>query len=277
LPEADATLAGRHTQADGPEAKAALSGTPGQGDRSEAEGLRRGVANGPDLRASNAMRLLIVEDNLRLAEWLGTLLRRENFVVDCLPDGESLVEGVDLDNHDLAIVDLGLPGIGGIEVVRHIRQRRPSMPVLILTAEDGLRSRVAGLDAGADDYLTKPFEIEELEARLRALLRRAGSLLRQELTFGPVTYDQTSRQFSLAGEVLPLSPREHVMLETLMRRAGHTVSKEALLESSYSFDEAVQPSAIEVIVFRLRRKLEGTGVGIATLRGLGYMLRLEKR
>ena len=221
------------------------------------------------------MRLLIVEDNARLVEWLGKLLRRENFVVDCVADGESVVEGVDLDNHDLAIVDLGLPGIGGIEVVRHIRQRRPSMPVLILTAEDGLKSRVAGLDAGADDYLTKPFEIEELEARLRALLRRAGSRLRQELTFGPLVHDQTSRQFTLGGAVLALSPREHVMLETLMRRAGHTVSKEALLESSYGFDESVQPSAIEVIVFRLRRRLEGTGVGIATLRGLGYMLRLE--
>lgn len=221
------------------------------------------------------MRLLIVEDNAALVEWLGKLFRRENYVVDAVLDGESAIEGVALDNYDLAIVDLSLPGIGGIEVVRHIRRQRPSMPVLILTAEDAVKSRVNGLNAGADDYMIKPFEVEELEARMRALLRRSGQPLREELRFGPLAYDQNSSLFSVAGQALVLTPREHVILEALLRRAGATVSKEVLLESAYGFGDDVQSSAIEVIVFRLRRKLENSGIGIATLRGLGYMLRLE--
>ena len=221
------------------------------------------------------MKLLIVEDNAALVEWLGKLFRRENYVVDAVLDGETAVEGVDLENYDLAIVDLSLPGIDGIEVVRHIRRTRPSMPVLILTAEDAVKSRVKGLNAGADDYMIKPFEIEELEARMRALLRRSGQPLREELRFGPLVYDRNSNLFSVNSKALALTPREHVILETLLRRAGATVSKEALLESAYGFGEEVRPSAIEVIVFRLRRKLENSGIGIATLRGLGYVLRLE--
>lgn len=221
------------------------------------------------------MRLLIVEDNAALVEWLGKLFRRENYVVDAVLDGETAIEGVDLGNYDLAIVDLSLPGIGGIEVVRHIRRQRPSMPVLILTAEDAVKSRVNGLNAGADDYMIKPFEVEELEARMRALLRRSALTLREELRFGPLAYDQNSSLFSVAGQALVLTPREHVILEALLRRAGATVSKEVLLESAYGFGDDVQSSAIEVIVFRLRRKLENSGIGIATLRGLGYVLRLE--
>jgi two-component system response regulator TctD len=221
------------------------------------------------------LRLLIVEDNDQLSRWLARLLRGENYVVDCLNDGESVVEGVDLANYDLAIVDLGLPGIGGIDVVRHIRARHSSMPILILTAEDKLRSRVEGLDVGADDYMTKPFEIEELEARIRALARRSASRLRQELSFGPLTFDQNTRAFAINGDPLALSPREHVILEALLRRAGMTVSKDVLLESSYGFGDDVNPSAVEVIVHRLRRKLEGSGIAIVTLRGLGYVLRPE--
>ncbi|MBI1218008.1 MAG: response regulator [Rhodobacteraceae bacterium] len=221
------------------------------------------------------MRLLILEDNRSLAEWLARLLRRESYVVDCVPDGETVVEGVDLAPYDLAIVDLGLPGIGGIEVVRHIRRVKPALPVLILTAEDALKSRVAGLNAGADDYVTKPFEVEELEARIRALLRRSGGKAPEALVFGPLSLDPESRAIALAGAPLALTPREHTILEALLRRAGKTVSKEVLLDAAYGHGEEVSPAAIEVAVHRLRRKLEGTSVGIATLRGFGYILRIE--
>ena len=174
------------------------------------------------------------------------------------------------------IVDLTLPKMDGIDVVRHVRAKGLSTPILILTAKDALQSRVDGLNAGADDYLTKPFEVQELEARLRALLRRSNTRLQSELRFGSLSLDQNTRLFSVADVTLHLSPREHALLETLLRRAGTTVSKEALLESSYGFGDDVSLSAIEVNVHRLRRKLENSGVSIATLRGLGYLLRLDQ-
>ncbi|MEX6507170.1 response regulator [Jiella sp. M17.18] len=222
------------------------------------------------------MRLLMVEDNRALSDWLARLLRSEKFVVDCVADGETAVEGADLDNYDLVIVDLGLPGMSGIEVIRRLRARRSSVPILVLTAEGALARRVEGLDAGADDYLTKPFEVEELTARIRALMRRSAKTLREELTFGALVFDQNRLVFSVAGEDLQLSRREHVILEALIRRAGAAVSKEVLLESSYGHEEDVNLSAIEVIVHRLRRKLEHTGIAIATLRGIGYVLRQDK-
>jgi len=221
------------------------------------------------------MRLLILEDNEQLAAWLAKLLRAGNYVVDWVPDGESVLGGVDLENYDLLLVDLTLPGIGGIEVVRRLRARGISAPILILTARNELQSRVEGLNAGADDYLTKPFEIEELEARLRALLRRSSTPLKSKLQFGPLSMDLASRGFLLDGEVLHLSPREHSILETLLRRAGGVVSKEALLEAAYGFDDEVNLAAIEVQVHRLRKKLEGSTLSIVTLRGLGYLLRQE--
>jgi two-component system response regulator TctD len=221
------------------------------------------------------VRLLLVEDNRDLASWLARLLRADNYVVDCIADGESVLEGLDLGGYDLALVDLSLPKIDGMEVIREVRAKGCRLPILILTARDELRSRVEGLDAGADDYLTKPFEIEELEARVRALLRRREMPLAAELRFGPLSFDQTGRSFTLAGAHLHLSPREHAVLETLVRRSGRPVSKEALLEGTYGFDDEVNAAAIEVHVHRLRRKLEGSPVAIATLRGLGYMLKLE--
>lgn len=221
------------------------------------------------------MRLLIVEDNQSLAEWLAKLLRAENYVVDCVADGETALSGVELENYDLALVDLTLPGIGGIEVIRDLRTRGLSMPILILTARHDLQNRVEGLNAGADDYLTKPFEIEELEARLRALLRRASAPVKTEMRFGPLVMDLNARTFELSGQPLHLSPKEHAVLETLLRRNGGVVSKEALLESAYGFDDEVSPTAVEVNVHRVRKKLERSPVSIATLRGLGYLLRLE--
>ncbi len=222
------------------------------------------------------MRLLVVEDNRTLAHWLAKLLRGGNYVVDCVYDGETALFGTDLENYDLLIVDLGLPEMGGIDVVRHIRAIGLSTPILILTAKDALQSRVEGLDAGADDYLTKPFDVEELDARLRALLRRSNTTLKPELRFGSLSFDQNTRLFAVNSTDLHLSPREHALLETLLRKAGTTVSKEMLLECSYGFDDEVNLSAIEVHIHRLRKKLENSGVSIVTLRGLGYLLRLDR-
>ncbi|MEO8242107.1 MAG: response regulator transcription factor [bacterium] len=223
------------------------------------------------------MRLLMVEDNERLSDWLARLLRAENYVVDCVADGEAALEGVVLENYDLVIVDLGLPGIGGIDVIRQLRGRQVLVPVLILTAEGALGRRVEGLNAGADDYMTKPFEVEELTARIRALMRRSTKTLNAELRFGPLVFDQNSLQFSIDDAPLALSKREHVILQALIRRAGSTVSKETLLESCYGHGDDVNLSAVEVIVHRLRRKLEHSEISIATLRGLGYVLRQDKR
>ncbi len=222
------------------------------------------------------MRLLIVEDNKTLADWLAKLLRGSNYVVDCVHDGETAVFGTDLENYDLLVIDLALPEMSGIDVVRHVRAKGHSTPILILTAKDALQSRVEGLDAGADDYLTKPFEVEELDARLRALLRRSNTTVKSVLRFGSLSFDQNTRLFAIDGSEFHLSPREHVLLETLLRRAGTTVSKEMLLESSYGFGDDVNLAAIEVHVHRLRKKLENSDVAIVTLRGLGYVLRLDR-
>ena len=220
------------------------------------------------------MRLLIVEDNQKLASWLAKLLRAERYVVDCVRDGPDGAHALETQPYDVAIVDLGLPGLDGIELIRKVRDRGIGVPILILTANDSLERRITGLNVGADDYLAKPFEISELEARLRALTRRTASSKRSEIDFGPLRFDQNTRLFSLSGNDLHLSPREHGLLETLLRNAGATVSKTALLESLYGFDDDVDPSAIELYVHRLRKKLDGSAVSIATLRGLGYILRL---
>lgn len=222
------------------------------------------------------MRLLLVEDNAGLSQWLAKLLRSEHYVVDCVADGETALSGADLSVYDLAIVDLGLPGISGQDLIRQMRAKGLAMPVMILTAEDKLSTRVQGLNIGADDYMTKPFEIEELDARLKALLRRSRLSMAQILNFGPLAFDLVTRNFSIGGEPLPVSAREHALLEFLMRHGGATISKERLMEGVYGMDDEVSPATIEVNIHRLRKKLENTSVSIETVRGLGYLLRLAK-
>lgn len=219
------------------------------------------------------MRLLLVEDNASLSKWLKKLLQAENYAVDVVNSGETALNAVDISQYDVALVDLGLPGLSGLELIKGIRKRRFPLPILILTARSDLESRVEGLNVGADDYLIKPFEIEELEARIRALLRRSAAPPRNEIAFGPLVWDQTARSFTLAGVDLHLSPRETAVLEALIRREGQAVTKEWLLETTYSFDADVNPSAVEVIVHRLRKRLEGSNLTIVTVRGLGYLLR----
>ncbi|SDI30122.1 response regulator [Propionivibrio dicarboxylicus] len=222
------------------------------------------------------MRLLLVEDDLELANGLVNALAQSNYAADAVHFGNDAITACLTTTYRLIILDLGLPDEDGISVLRRLRANGVTAPVLILTARDDLKDRIAGLDAGGDDYLTKPFEFGELEARLRALLRR--SHVDQNLrVFGEVEFDPGSRIASVKGRELDLTAREVAVLELLLARPGRVVSKQTMVESLYSWDQEANPSAIEVFVSRLRRKLDdaGAGVGVRVLRGLGYRLELQ--
>ncbi len=221
------------------------------------------------------MRILIVEDDPLLSDGLLKSLRRNDFAVDVAHDGEEADHILTVQTYDLVILDLGLPRIDGFEVLRRLRRRGGTAPVLILTARDAVADRVKGLDLGADDYLTKPFELPELEARVRALIRRGQAGGSSILTHGPLALDQAGHRATLDGVPIDLSARELGVLEVLMLRSGRVVNKEQLTSQIYGQDEEVGANAIEVYVHRLRKKLEPAGVVIRTIRGLGYLL--EKR
>ena len=221
------------------------------------------------------MHILVAEDNPNLAEGLVRSLRKAGYAVDLVQNGDEADAALEANPFDLLILDIGLPRRSGLEVLKRLRSRKSTMPVLILTALDSLTDRVAGLDAGADDYLAKPFELAELEARVRALARRGmagGSTL---ISHGALTYDQTGRTACLNGEPIELSAREVGLLEILLQRAGRLVSKHQLVNHLCEWGDEVSGNAIEVYVHRLRKKLEPGGVLIVTVRGLGY--RLENR
>jgi two-component system OmpR family response regulator len=218
------------------------------------------------------MRILIVEDDPVLSDGLIRSLRSSDYAVDSATDGAAADHILSAGSFDLVILDLGLPRLEGYEVLRRLRRRGSKTPVLILTALDSLEDRVKGLDQGADDYLTKPFDLPELEARVRALIRRGQSGGGSLLSHGTLTLDTAGRRASLAGEPLELSAREIGVLEVLMLRSGRVVNKDQLAEELYGWDEEVSANAIEVYVHRLRRKLEPAGVTIRTIRGLGYLL-----
>src|SRR5579859_7583440 len=215
------------------------------------------------------MRILLVEDNQELATWLARLLRNSHFTVDCVYDGEDADYALSSNDYDLAIVDLALPGMDGLQV---LRRRGSKLPVIILTANGSLDGRVAGLDEGADDYIAKPFEFAELEARIRVQLRRANDQASAVMTCGPLSFDSRTQEFKLNRQPVSVTPREHAVLHHLMLKAGKTVSKRQIRDSLFGFDEDVDEAAIEVYVHRLRKKMEGQPLQIRTLRGLGYIL-----
>ncbi|SDP39212.1 two component transcriptional regulator, winged helix family [Ralstonia sp. 25mfcol4.1] len=221
------------------------------------------------------MRILLAEDNLKLAASLTESLSQSGFTVDCMHDGASADHLLTTQDYALAILDIGMPRLDGLEVLRRLRARRNPLPVLILTAHGSVEDRVRGLNLGADDYLAKPFALTELEARARALIRRSHGHDRTELACGPLHYDSVSRAFTLNGELLPLTGRERAVLEILLLRDGRAVNKAALSEKIFGIDESVNADAIEIYVYRLRKKLEGSGVSIVTLRGLGYLLEAQ--
>ncbi len=219
------------------------------------------------------MKILIVEDNRELADWLAKALRQAQYAVDIAFDGEDAQLMLKVASYSAVILDLSIPKIDGMTLLKRLRQRGEKVPVIILTANASLDGRVAGLDGGADDYLAKPFEIAELEARIRAIVRRGQDRAAPEVVVGDLVFAGATRQFSINGEPLALTPREHAVLEQLITRVGTTVSKAALSESVFGFDDEADPSAIEIYVHRLRKKLEASSAQIATLRGLGYLLR----
>lgn len=218
------------------------------------------------------MRILLVEDDPALAASLRQGLQQMGFAVESCQDGNEADAILSLRNFELVVLDLGLPGMPGMDVLKRLRKRGTTTPVLVLTARDALQDRVAGLKAGADDYVLKPFEFEELEARLHALLRRTQSERTGYLEAGDLRLDKRSRQAFFQNQPLMLSSREVDVLELLMNRHGRVVGKEQLTRHLAGLEEEIGQNAVEVYVHRLRKKLEPLGVSVRTLRGLGYLL-----
>lgn len=219
------------------------------------------------------MRLLLVEDNRQLSDWIAKSLRAEKYTVDCVYSGDDADHVLQTEQYALVLLDLSLPRLGGLEILRKLRRRGGTVPVIVLTADDTIDSRVAGLNGGADDYLSKPFDIAELEARIRAHLRRANVHQLPVVQCGTLAFDSNGRSFTLAGAPLSLTAREHAVLETLILRAGSTVSKGSLTTTVFGYEDEANPNAIEIYVHRVRKKLAGKDTLILTQRGLGYVLK----
>jgi two-component system OmpR family response regulator len=226
----------------------------------------------PDRRGAYQVRILIAEDDEVLADGLSRSLRAAGYAVDAVNNGQTADSALAAQNFDVLILDLGLPGVAGLEVLRRLRARNSRIPVLILTAADSVEQRVKGLDLGADDYMAKPFALSELEARVRALTRRSLAGAQVVLRNGPLALDPAGRVATLNEVPLDLSARELGLLEILISRPGRLVSKEQLVDHLCEWGEEVSTNAIEVYVHRLRRKIEPGGIRIVTVRGLGYSM-----
>jgi two-component system OmpR family response regulator len=218
------------------------------------------------------MRILIAEDDQVLADGLVRSLRNLGYAVDQVSSGLEADAALASHEFDLVILDLGLPKLHGLEVLRKLRARGATLPVLILTAADSVEQRVKGLDLGADDFMAKPFSLQELEARVRALTRRGLGTASTVIKHGPLTFDATGRVAYINDQMIELSARELSLLEVLLQRTGRLVSKDQLVERLCEWGEEVSNNAIEVYIHRLRKKIEQGPVRIATVRGLGYCL-----
>ncbi len=218
------------------------------------------------------MKLLLAEDDAILRDGLVRSLQQAGYAVDSTASGTEANRMLTAQQYDLAILDLGLQSRDGLEVLARFRAHNKSTPALIITARDSVNDRVSGLDLGADDYLTKPFDLAEFEARVRALLRRGAGTRASQLSIGNLRLDLNGRRAWLGDEALELSARELGVLEILMLRAGQVVNKDQLAEKLTSWDDDIGANAIEVYVHRLRKKLERADLSIKTIRGLGYLL-----
>ncbi|ROZ82233.1 response regulator [Pseudomonas neustonica] len=219
------------------------------------------------------MKLLVVEDEALLRHHLYTRLGEQGHVVDAVANAEEALYRVDEYHHDLAIIDLGLPDISGLDLIRQLRSQDKTFPILILTARGNWQDKVEGLASGADDYVVKPFQFEELEARLNALLRRSSGFIQSTIAAGPLLLDLNRKQAQIDGAGMNLTAYEYRILEYLMRHQQQVVPKERLIEQLYPDDEERDPNVIEVLVGRLRRKLESANgfKPIETVRGQGYL------
>ncbi|AXT27096.1 DNA-binding response regulator [Ruegeria sp. AD91A] len=222
------------------------------------------------------MRIVIVEDNETLANAIAYRLRDRGHAADVLTDGDAADLYLEQEGADLIVLDINLPGRSGLEILRSLRHRGDSAPVILLTARTDTSDRVSGLDMGADDYLVKPFEMDELEARIRALSRRKQLDYGARETIGDLEFDCTARQVSAKGQVLDVPRREMAVLECLLERRGRIVPKSQLTDYVYGVGADVDDSAIEPHVSRLRKRLQKFGIRIKTARGLGYLLEVQK-
>ncbi|HLU80204.1 MAG TPA: response regulator [Burkholderiaceae bacterium] len=218
------------------------------------------------------MRILLVEDELEMAAWLQRALAQSGFVPEHAKDAQTAEQMLRVGGYDAVVMDLRLPDKHGLVLLREMRNRGDITPVLLLTAQGSLQDKVRGLNLGADDFLSKPFALEELEARLAALVRRSKGRPSPNLQCGPLNYDTESKAFMLDGSVLHLTPREHAALAALIARARTPVEKHQLYLKVFEEDSDASPDAIEVVLHRLRKKLQGSDIQITTVRGLGYML-----
>lgn len=223
------------------------------------------------------MRILLVEDHVELSHWVSKALRDAHLTVECASTGADADALLHTQDYALVILDLTLPRMDGLDVLRRLRARggaRANTPVLILTARGGLEDKVQGLNLGADDYLAKPFELAELEARVKALLRRRSGNEALVHRCGQLAFDTVSRMFSYCGEPLALTPREHAVLEALIAKPGRALSKEKLFQEVFALSDDANLDAIELYIHRIRKKLERPGgdAAIVTLRGIGYLM-----
>lgn len=216
------------------------------------------------------MRLLLVEDDPALGEGVRTGLRQEGYTIDWLQDGASALHALQTEEFDLVVLDLGLPRLDGIELLKRLRGGGASLPVLILTARDATEDRIAGLDAGADDYLVKPFDLNELKARLRALLRRSTGRATVLIEHAGITLDPSSQQVTYNGQTVVLTPKEYLLLHELLAQPGKVFTRERLTQLLYGWEEEAESNTLEVHIYHLRKKLFSEL--IRTVRGIGYLV-----
>src|SRR5450830_567521 len=230
------------------------------------------------------MRLLLVEDDVMVASGIKLGLTDAGYAVDWVGSAERALEAMRHESFDVAVLDIGLPGMDGLALTQRLRKDAPTMPVLLLTARDALHERVQGLDTGADDYMIKPFELPELLARLRALLRRSQAATSAVLSFGPLEMDTASRRATVRAvvdgqarqQVIDLGPREWTVMEYLLINAPKPASKDKLLAALTGWDKEITPNAVEVYISRLRSKLEPHGLALRSIRGFGYRLEQQE-
>ena len=220
------------------------------------------------------MKILLAEDDTFLADGLSMVLKDSGYAVDVETDGANVPIAVETMPYDLLILDLGLPNLDGLDVLKRIRSKGETIPVLILTARDAVQDRVTGLDLGANDYLTKPFELPELEARIRALIRKDSWSNKMEIRFGSLTFNTVDRVATIDGRTIDLTARELAVLEILLQKLGTSVDKQRITSLISSWDHEVTENAVGIVIHRLRKKLEEASITIRTSRGLGCRLEI---